>query len=303
MLTDSPKGNPVGRVGGGTAGPRRPRGRAAAQEARRRRAFPRARASRAGQDRCGGDGGERAAGARDGVRRRRDSVPAGVGLLDERGHRQGAEQRVARSDERRRSLTIASRPGPGRPLPDRIGCSGCRPSPGRIRPSPVRRDSAPDVTPTRRRTSLPVASVVPMRASPSSGPPVRLTRKNGKEMTMEARLDYLDSPLALKLVRHINSAAAVLMIRPCRPPRTSWSSSGPARSTAAVSAPTCTSRTPCTRGKPAAAQPGRGVAGGDGLHRGRAGRAGARRAGHPHRRRRRRRHRRGLGERGQALRR
>ena len=33
---------------------------------------------------------------------------------------------------------------------------------------------------------------------------------NGKEMTMEARIDYLGNPLALKLVKHINSAWAVL---------------------------------------------------------------------------------------------
>ena len=57
------------------------------------------------------------------------------------------------------------------------------------------------------------------------------------------------------------------------------------------------------RGNPAAAQPGRGLAGGHGLHRGRARRPGTGRAGHPHRRRGRWRHRRGLGERGQALRR
>jgi AhpD family alkylhydroperoxidase len=37
-----------------------------------------------------------------------------------------------------------------------------------------------------------------------------VTRKNGKEMTMDARLDYLGSPLALKIVKHINSAGAVL---------------------------------------------------------------------------------------------
>ncbi len=33
---------------------------------------------------------------------------------------------------------------------------------------------------------------------------------NGKQMAMGTRLDYLGSPLALKLVRHINSAWAVL---------------------------------------------------------------------------------------------
>jgi AhpD family alkylhydroperoxidase len=37
-----------------------------------------------------------------------------------------------------------------------------------------------------------------------------VTRKNGKEMTMDARLDYFASPRAMKFVRHINSAAAVL---------------------------------------------------------------------------------------------
>jgi AhpD family alkylhydroperoxidase len=34
-------------------------------------------------------------------------------------------------------------------------------------------------------------------------------RGNGKEMTMEARLDYLGSPLALKFAKRLNSAAAV----------------------------------------------------------------------------------------------
>jgi len=37
-----------------------------------------------------------------------------------------------------------------------------------------------------------------------------VTRENGEEMTMDARLDYLSSPLALKIVKHINSAGAVL---------------------------------------------------------------------------------------------
>jgi AhpD family alkylhydroperoxidase len=34
--------------------------------------------------------------------------------------------------------------------------------------------------------------------------------KNGKEMTMDARLDYLGSPLTMKVIRHINAAGAVL---------------------------------------------------------------------------------------------
>jgi AhpD family alkylhydroperoxidase len=37
-----------------------------------------------------------------------------------------------------------------------------------------------------------------------------VARKNGKEMTMDARLDYFGSPLAMKLVKHINAAGAVL---------------------------------------------------------------------------------------------
>jgi AhpD family alkylhydroperoxidase len=37
-----------------------------------------------------------------------------------------------------------------------------------------------------------------------------VTRTNGKEMAMDARLDYLGSPVALKVVKHINSAGAVL---------------------------------------------------------------------------------------------
>jgi AhpD family alkylhydroperoxidase len=34
--------------------------------------------------------------------------------------------------------------------------------------------------------------------------------KNGKETTMTARIDYLGNPLAMKLVKHINAASAVL---------------------------------------------------------------------------------------------
>jgi AhpD family alkylhydroperoxidase len=37
-----------------------------------------------------------------------------------------------------------------------------------------------------------------------------VTRKNGKEMTMDARLDYVGNLLAMKFVKHINSADAVL---------------------------------------------------------------------------------------------
>jgi AhpD family alkylhydroperoxidase len=37
-----------------------------------------------------------------------------------------------------------------------------------------------------------------------------VTRDNGKEMTMDARLDYLASPLVMKVVKHINAAGAVL---------------------------------------------------------------------------------------------
>jgi AhpD family alkylhydroperoxidase len=37
-----------------------------------------------------------------------------------------------------------------------------------------------------------------------------VARKNGKELTMDARLDYLSSPLTMKVVRHINAAEAVL---------------------------------------------------------------------------------------------
>jgi AhpD family alkylhydroperoxidase len=35
-------------------------------------------------------------------------------------------------------------------------------------------------------------------------------RETGKEMTMEARLDYLSSPMVMKIVKHINAAGAVL---------------------------------------------------------------------------------------------
>jgi AhpD family alkylhydroperoxidase len=37
-----------------------------------------------------------------------------------------------------------------------------------------------------------------------------VTRENDKEMTMDARFDYLRSPLALKFIKHINSAEAVV---------------------------------------------------------------------------------------------
>jgi AhpD family alkylhydroperoxidase len=37
-----------------------------------------------------------------------------------------------------------------------------------------------------------------------------VTRKDGKEMTMDARIDYFGSPLALRFVKHINSAGAAL---------------------------------------------------------------------------------------------
>jgi AhpD family alkylhydroperoxidase len=37
-----------------------------------------------------------------------------------------------------------------------------------------------------------------------------VARKNGKEMTMDARIDYLGSSLVMKFVKHINSAEAVL---------------------------------------------------------------------------------------------
>jgi AhpD family alkylhydroperoxidase len=37
-----------------------------------------------------------------------------------------------------------------------------------------------------------------------------VTRDNGKEITMNARLDYLASPLVMKVVKHINAASAVL---------------------------------------------------------------------------------------------
>jgi len=50
----------------------------------------------------------------------------------------------------------------------------------------------------------------------TSGPTVACREKDlpareiGKEMTMDARLDYLGSPLTMKVVKHINSARAVL---------------------------------------------------------------------------------------------
>jgi AhpD family alkylhydroperoxidase len=48
-------------------------------------------------------------------------------------------------------------------------------------------------------------------STPSSGPraPAAI-RDNGKEMTMEPRLDYLGSPMVMKIVKHVNAAGAVL---------------------------------------------------------------------------------------------
>jgi AhpD family alkylhydroperoxidase len=55
-----------------------------------------------------------------------------------------------------------------------------------------------------RHTGLPAPRV----ASQSSGLCRRIAEK--EEMTMDARLDYLSNPMALKLVKHLNAAAAAL---------------------------------------------------------------------------------------------
>src|ERR1043165_6036695 len=55
------------------------------------------------------------------------------------------------------------------------------------------------------------ARSVAEKYTPTSGPLAQaVARKNGKESTMDARLDYLSSPLTMKVVRHIYAAAAVL---------------------------------------------------------------------------------------------
>src|SRR5208282_2082487 len=78
-------------------------------------------------------------------------------------------------------------------------------------PSPVRRDSAPDCE-AGASPDIPRGCVVVLlrRTHQPADHQLRLTRKNGKEMTMEARFDYLGSPLALKFVKHVNSAGAVV---------------------------------------------------------------------------------------------
>jgi hypothetical protein len=57
---------------------------------------------------------------------------------------------------------------------------------------------------------------------------------------MDARFNYYGNGVAAKFTKYINSAGAVISTRPYRPRRRSWWRSGPARSTAAPSAPTCT---------------------------------------------------------------
>ena len=58
----------------------------------------------------------------------------------------------------------------------------------------------------RRLTVRPAASSYLLRRTHHPADHrLRTTRKNGKEMTMDARLDYFGSPLALKLAKHINS--------------------------------------------------------------------------------------------------
>jgi hypothetical protein len=76
-----------------------------------------------------------------------------------------------------------------------------------------------------------------------------VTRTNGKEMAMDARLDYLGSPVALKVVKHINSAGAVLHDSALPAATQELVKLRASQITAAASAPTCTSRTPGTRGK------------------------------------------------------
>jgi Uncharacterized conserved protein len=106
---------------------------------------------------------------------------------------------------------------------------------------------------------------------------------------MDARLSYFDNTIAMNFAKYINSAGAVVT-----------GSALPAATQELVKIRASQINgccrlhrhahqgRPARRGNPRAAQPGRGVAGGEGLHRGRAGRPGAHRAGHPHRRCRRR---------------
>ena len=120
--------------------------------------------------------------------------------------------------------------------------------------------------------------------------------------TMDARLSYFDNDIAMKFARHMNSAGVVLT-----------GSSLPAatqelvklRASQINSCGMCTDMHTKDALHAGESQVrldlGRGLAGGHRIHRGRAGRPGTRRAGHPHRRRRRRRDRPRLGECGQAL--
>ncbi|HTT54914.1 MAG TPA: carboxymuconolactone decarboxylase family protein [Streptosporangiaceae bacterium] len=50
----------------------------------------------------------------------------------------------------------------------------------------------------------------PARHTGQAAPAENSIGLNGKAMTMDTRIDYLSSPLALKLVKHINSAWAIL---------------------------------------------------------------------------------------------
>src|ERR1035441_2816808 len=102
---------------------------------------------------------------------------------------------------------IAFRPGSGRssPGPDRVLM--VPPFPGRICPHQFDETGHRTVGPHIPRSCV----VVLLRSTHHPADHLlRTTRKNGKERTMDARIEYLGNPMALKLVKHINSAGPVL---------------------------------------------------------------------------------------------
>ena len=109
---------------------------------------------------------------------------------------------------------------------------------------------------------------------------------------MDARLSYYGNPLAAKFAAHINRAGAVLS-HSALPAATQELVK--IRASQINGCAYCTdmhTKDAAHAGEtPVRLNLDRGVAGGHGLHRGRAGRPGTHRAGHPHRRRRRWRHR------------
>ena len=204
-------------------------------------------------------------------------VPAGVGLLDDvLGLGQGAEQPVGEVDQ----LTplahdrAQARIGPPVSWPG-LGGHGV---------------SLPLVASalTSSTTAAPNCEVGASPDIPSCCVvvPVRAERQARKETTMEPRLDIMTNDVAAKVVKYLVSAnkAAVRLDPAGGDPGAGEDPGQPDQRLRLLPRHAHQGRR-ARRRDLGAAQPGRGVAGGHGLHRGRARRAGADRAGHPHRRR------------------